>query len=402
MKTRWRSRSQTLFGNEGARRLRFIVPTLAALVLSIATTYADETRTLTARRVLDVERGAIIENGLVIVKGDKISAIGRKGEIAPEGEEINLGDATLMPGLIDAHVHLTLAGAGEANARATLKAGFTTVQDLGALNYANIKIRDAIREGKFPGPEVVASGPWLGVSGGTCDFQGIGVKGAEAFRARVRKDVDEGADLIKVCASGWLAQAAETPDACEISIDELRAAIDEAHALKRRVAVHAISERAIAASVTHGADLIVHGGFTSKATVAEMAQRHVYQLPTLFSLKKSADAALYERLRAHLAAALLEKLPIAFGTDAGVIKHGNNAKEFLELAALGMKPLDAIRAATLEAAQAVGLGGQIGVLKSGARADIIAVEGNPLDDLNALQKVTFVMKAGQPIDRNTL
>jgi imidazolonepropionase-like amidohydrolase len=307
-----------------------------------------------------------------------------------------------MPGLIDAHVHLTLAGAGEANARATLKAGFTTVQDLGAVNYDNIKIRNSIRDWKFPGPRVVASGLWLGVSGGTCDFQGIGVKGADAFRARVKKDVDEGADLIKVCASGWLAEAAEKPDTCEISEEELRAAIDEAHALKRRVAVHAISERAIATSVSHGADLIVHGGFTSKATVAEMAKRHVFQLPTLFSLKKNVAPALYEQLRTHLAGAVRDGLPIAFGTDAGVIRHGNNAKEFIELAALGMKPIDAIRAATMEGSKAVGLAGQTGVLKVGALADIIAVEGNPLDDLTALEKVTFVMKAGQPIDRNTL
>jgi imidazolonepropionase-like amidohydrolase len=245
---------------------------------------------------------------------------------------------------------------------------------------------------------VVASGPWLGVAKGTCDFQGIGVKGADAFRARVQKDVDEGADLIKVCASGWLAQAAEQPDACEISEEELRAAIDEAHKLKRRVAVHAISERAIATAVTHGADLIVHGGFTSKSTVTAMAQRRVFQIPTLFSLKRSVPPAVYEQLQKHLAAAVRDGLPIAFGTDAGVIRHGQNAKEFIELAALGLKPLDAIRAATVEAAKAVGLGGQTGVLKDGALADIIAVEGNPLDDLTALQKVTFVMKAGRPVD----
>lgn len=381
-------------------KLRLLLPLFLAAIATPA--LSQQTRTLSARWLLDVERGEAVENGIIIVKGDKIAAFGRKGETAPEGEEINVGEATLMPGMVDAHVHLLLAGSGEGNARATLRAGFTTVQDLGALNYANIKIRDAIRERKFPGPEVVASGPWLGVSGGACDFQGIGVKGAEAFRARVRKDVDEGADLIKVCASGWLAEAAEKPDSCEISEEELRAAIDEAHALKRRVAVHAISERAIALSVTHGADLIVHGGFTSKATVAEMARRHVYQLPTLFSLKKSADIGLYEKLRMHLTAAATEKLPIAFGTDAGVIRHGNNAKEFLELAALGLKQIDAIRAATVEAAQAVGLGGQIGALKNGLCADIIAVEGNPLDDLNALQKVTFVMKTGQPIDLKTL
>lgn len=375
---------------------------LLLLLVACASAFAQETRTLTARWVLDVERGEAIENGIVIVKGDKIAALGRKGEIAPEGEEINLGDLTLMPGMIDAHVHLLLGGTGEANARATLRAGFTTVQDLGALNYANIKLRNSIREGKFPGPTVVASGPWLGVSGGTCDFQGIGVKGAEAFRARVKNDVDEGADLIKVCASGWLAQAAERPDSVEISEEELRAAIEEAHALKRRVAVHAISERAIALSVAHGADLIVHGGFTSKETVAAMAQRRAFQIPTLFSLKANVAATVYDKLQKHLGAAFRDGLPIAFGTDAGVIRHGQNAKEFLELTGMGLKPIEAIRTATVEAAKAVGLADQIGVLKGGALADIIAVEGNPLNDLNALQKVKFVMKAGQPLDLTTL
>jgi imidazolonepropionase-like amidohydrolase len=358
---------------------------------------AEETQTLSARWMLDVERGDVIENGVIIVKSGRIAALGRKGEIAPEGKETNLGDVTLMPGLIDAHVHLTLGGSGEANALATLQAGFTTVQDLGALNYEDIKIRDAIRDGKFPGPRVVSSGPWLGVAGGTCDFQGIGVKGADAFRERVRKDVAEGADLIKVCASGWLAEAAEKPASYEISDEELSAAIDEAHALKRRVAVHAISERSIAAAVTHGADLIAHGGFTSQTSVKMMASRRIYQLPTLFSLKRKAPPTVYEKLQRHLTAAIREGLPIAFGTDAGVIRHGENAKEFLELPAVGLTPRDAIRAATVEAADAVDLSGQVGVLRVGALADVIAVEGNPLIDLTALQKVRFVMKEGRVV-----
>jgi imidazolonepropionase-like amidohydrolase len=380
------------------------VLTFAAFTLFIlaAVARAEETRILTAHWVLDIEKGESIENGVIVVTGDRIAAVCRQAEVVSKGELIDLGQATLLPGLIDAHVHLTLGGNAEANAKETLKAGFTTVQDLGALNYANIKIRNAIRDGKFPGPRVVSSGPWLGVSKGTCDFQGIGVQGPDEFRARVKKDVAEEADLIKVCASGWLEDAARKPDDSEISEEALQAAIEEAHALKRRVAVHAISERAIAISVTHGADLIAHGGFTSKATVAEMAKRRVYLIPTLFSLKGSVPPEVYEKLRAHLAAAVRDGLPIAFGTDAGVIRHGENAKEFAELAALGLKPLDAIRAATVEAAKAVGLDGQIGTLKTGAFADIIAVEGNPLNDLTALQKIKFVMKAGRPVDRNTL
>lgn len=347
--------------------------------------------------MLDVERGALIENGVIVVKGNRIAALGSADEIAPQGEVTKLGEATLMPGMIDAHVHLTLGGTGKANALATLRAGFTTVQDLGAIGDQNIKIRDAIREGKFPGPRVVASGSWLGVTGGTCDFNGIGVKGADAFRERVRKDVASGADLIKICAAGWLAEAAEKPGAYEISDEELRAGIEEAHALKRRVAVHALSEHAISSAIAHGADLIAHGGFTSKETVAAMAQRRVYQLLTLASLKQSAPDA-YEKLRQHLTVAVRDGLPIAFGTDAGVIPHGENAREFLELAAIGLTPLEAIRTATVHAASAVGLEGKAGVLKVDALADIIAVEGNPLLDLRALQKVRFVMEDGHVIE----
>src|SRR4029079_7315763 len=151
------------------------------------------------------------------VRGSRIVAAGARGDVAiPEGaSRIELPSAILLPGLIDAHVHLTLAGPPAANARATLAAGFTTVQDLGAAPYANIALRDAIAAGRIPGPRVVASGPWLGISGGTCDFNGIGVRGAEAFRKRVRQDVEHGVDLIQVCVTGWLADAVEQPSKYE-------------------------------------------------------------------------------------------------------------------------------------------------------------------------------------------
>ena len=376
--------------------MRLTALTLTVLCLP-AIPVGQTATSITARWMVDVERGVLIENAVVIVEGDRIVAAGPRAATPPRGRITDLGDTTLLPGLIDAHVHLTLGGAGEANARATLLAGFTTVQDLGALDYANIRLRDAINAGKLTGPRVVSSGPWLGVSGGTCDFQGIGVKGADAFRDRVRTDVTQGADLIKLCASGWLAQAAKQPDAYEISDDELRAAIEEAHRARRRVAVHAISERALNAAVTHGADLLVHAGFTSAETVAGMKARRVQQLPTLWSFKRGNPPDLYERLRAHMASSARLGLPIAFGTDAGVILHGTNATEFVELEAMGLTRGAAIRAATIDAARAVGMEGQIGVLEAGKFADVIGVTGNPLDDLRALQKVTFVMKGGATV-----
>lgn len=346
--------------------------------------------------MIDVDRGRLIDNATIVIQRDRIVAAGPSASVLvpPDASVIQLPSTTVLPGLVDAHVHLTLAGEPAANARATLAAGFTTVQDLGAAAYANVALRDAIRAGRVEGPRVVASGPWLGVAGGTCDFNGIGVRGAEAFRRRVREDVARGADLIKVCVTGWLADAIQDPGKYEVTDQELAAAIDEAHRLGKRVAVHALSERGIGVSVRLGADLVVHGGFPSSETVRAMKKRGVPQLPTLFSLS-SAKPDQWSALHTHLRRAVAAGLPVAFGTDAGVIPHGANAREFEHLASIGLDARSALRAATLAAAGAVGMAGDIGVLSRGRLADVIGVEGNPLQDLRTLQRVSFVMKDGK-------
>ena len=351
-----------------------------------------------ARAMVDVDGGRLIEKATVVIRGDRIIAAGATAEVRvpADASRMDLPATTLLPGLIDAHVQLTLGGEAAANAQATMAAGFTTVQDLGAAAYANVLLRDAIRAGRTEGPRVIASGPWLGVSGGICDFNGIGVRGADAFRARVREDVKRGADLIKVCVSGWLADAVQSPTKYEISDDELRAAIEEAHRLERRVAVHALSEAGIAVAVRLGADLVVHSGFPSADTVTLMRERRVQQLPTLFSLSPP-NAKHAPALRTHMQAAVAAGLPVAFGTDAGVIPHGANAREFEYLAAIGLDPASALRAATVSGARAVGMPTDIGVLAPGRLADVIGVEGNPLEDLRTLQRVTFVMKGGKVV-----
>jgi imidazolonepropionase-like amidohydrolase len=352
---------------------------------------------VSAGSLLDVERGVLVANGLVLIKGDRIVQAGQAERIkVPEGaRRVDLGNLTLLPGLIDAHVHLTLAGKAEENARATLLAGFTTVQDLGAIDYSNLALRDAIRDGRVTGPRVVASGPWLGTTGGICDFNGIGVRGPDAFRARVREDVKRGADLIKICVTGWLAAAYTSPSTYEIADDALRAGIEEAHALGRRVAVHALSAAGIETAVKQGADLVVHGGFTPGTLIPQMRKRGVRQLSTLWSLTQAGPPAAAAALEQHLTAATREGLPFAFGTDAGVVPHGANAREFERLTAIGLTPADAIRAATVYAAEAVGLQKKAGNLAAGAFADLIAVDGNPLTDVTALQRVKFVMKDGR-------
>ncbi|HYN09873.1 MAG TPA: amidohydrolase family protein [Vicinamibacterales bacterium] len=351
---------------------------------------------LRAAGMIDVQRGVRIEDVLVVVTGDRITAVGpaRTVAVPPGAQRIELGNATLLPGLIDLHVHLTLAGNPEANAKATLLAGFTTVQDLGALNYRNLELRDAIAAGTSIGPRVVASGPWIGLSGGICDFSGIGVRGVDEFRRRVREDVARGADLIKVCVSGWLQDAVNRPEAFEIGEADLAAAIDEAHKARRRVAVHALSRAGIRAAVAHGADLVVHGGFADPTTIREMQKRGVRQLPTLFSLTPAATPAA-EALLAHMKTSVGLGLPVAFGTDAGVIPHGRNAEEFALLTRIGLTPAAAIRSATLDAAQAIGWDDRIGSLSAGKLADLIAVDGNPLEDLSVLKRVVLVMRGGQ-------
>ena len=370
----------------------------AVLALSIASrSVAQESSVaLRARWMIDVARGARVENALVVVRGDRIVAAGSRDAVPvpASARVIDLGEATLIPGLIDAHVHLMLSRNAEAAARATLFAGFTTVQDLGALAYANLALRAAIDSGRVVGPRMIAAGPWLGVSGGICDFNGIGVRGAEAFRARVREDVGRGVNLIKVCVSGWLQHALRDQSAYEISDAELSAAIDEAHKLGRRVAVHAISEGGIRAAVRIGADLVVHGGFADSATVQRMKERRVYQLPTLYSLS-NADTVGAKALVPHMRRVREWGVPIAFGTDAGVIQHGRNAREFAELVRIGMTTADALRAATVWAADAVGLRDSVGVLTPGQYADVVGVDGDPLADVGVLERVVFVMQRGR-------
>ena len=347
------------------------------------------------KRLVDVASGAVHENIQVEIRGDRITGVRPADGNVPRGAKvIMLPTATLLPGLIDCHVHLTLGATPDSNARATLMAGFTTVQDLGAVDYANLALRDSIAAGRVIGPRVISSGPWLGVSGGICDFQGIGVKGADAFRARVIEDVRHGADLIKVCVTGWPQLGFEHPDSVEIGADELAAAIREAHGAVRRVAVHAIGPAGVRRAVEAGADLVVHGGYEDDSTLALMKRRGVFLIPTLASFSRGRETphgkALFERMQVILASGV----PIAFGTDAGVIPHGRNAREFTWMTRLGMTPLAALRAATVDAARALGRGDRAGLVAAGRDADLVAVEGNPLEDITALEKVVFVMKAG--------
>ena len=308
----------------------------------------------------------------------------------------NLGAATLLPGLIDAHVHLQLGGAlPQANAGAILRAGFTTVVDLGATTDIVLRLRQRISSGAIVGPRILAAGRWVGKQGGICEFGGIGIPGGpDAYRARVREDVAAGADLTKVCVSTWLADAFARPESYEISDEALAAAVDEAHRAGRLVVAHAISIGSVKAALRAGVDGLAHAAYVDVPTARELRNRGVFMVATLASLASVSAEPPAQALRRSVATAHAEGVPIVFGTDGGVLPHGENAKEFAALVEAGLPALEAIRAATVNAARAFRLDREVGQIKVGYRADIIAVNGDPLHDIQSLSNPIFVMYDG--------
>lgn len=379
-------------------RLRLLV--VAAAFAGVAPPLAAQRPVaIQAGRLVDVATGAARERMVVLIQGERIAAVGPADSVRiPTGAEvIALPNLTVLPGLIDAHVHLTLPGSPDSAAAAELQAGFTTVQDLGAVDTAVFALRRRIAAGTARGPRIAAAGLWIGVSGGTCDFGGIGVKGADAFRARVREQVANGADVIKVCVTSWVAPAFREPQRYEISDDELAAALAEAHGLGRKVVVHAISEGGVRAAVRLGADAIVHSAFVDDSTADLMRQRRIFLLPTLHSFEPRRGTPAMDSLFACMGGLARRGLPLAFGTDAGVFPHGESAREFSSLVQLGLTPLEAIRTATLNAAELLGWSDRVGRLAPGMYADLIAVDGDPLVDVTALERVRFVMLGGRVV-----
>ena len=359
---------------------------------------ADAQRTaIRAGRLLDVHTGQVTRDAVIIVEGGRISAIVQSGRAPTADSVIDLSAYTVLPGLIDAHVHLGIGGAPRANALANLRAGFTTVVDLGARATRMLRIRDSINAGAIPGPRVLAAGIWIGRKDGVCEFNGIGVAGgADAFRARVRENVDAGADLIKACVSGWPATAFAQPDYYELPDSIIAAIVDEARRLGRKVIAHDISHAGVNAAIRAGVHGLAHAAFVDSLTATSMRTQGMFMIPTLASLAGDSSAA-SRALVAAVGLAHRAGVRIVFGTDAGVLPHGQNAAEFVALQAAGMSHLEAIRAATVNAASALGIADSVGSIARGMSADIIAVEGDPLTDLIALQRVRFVMSRGRKL-----
>jgi imidazolonepropionase-like amidohydrolase len=358
--------------------------------------YAQPT-IIRAGRLVDPVSGVALRDRFVVVENGRITSVGATPPILKDARSIDLSGLTVMPGLIDAHVHLVIGGPVRDNALATLRAGFTTVVDLGARTTQILTIRDSINAGQIDGPRVLAAGVWVGTKNGVCEFNGIGLEGTEAFRSRVRENVEAGADVIKVCVSGWPAAAHARPEEYEIDELALRAVVREAHESNRLVLAHDISLGGVRAGLLAGIDGLAHAAYLDSAMAIAVRERGAFIVPTLASLTAADSSAVARDLIAAMRLAHRMRVPFVFGTDGGVLPHGQKIEEFRALRALGLSPIDAIRAATINAARAFRMADSVGTIAPGMHADLIAVEGDPLQNIEALGRVRFVMARGRVV-----
>ena len=399
---------------------------------------------LKAAQIIDGTGAAPIKNGVIVVTDDKIVAIGPSSSVKiPEGAKIiDLGNATLLPGFIDAHTHIIGRVLGDpqkqdeltrdydsfgailavGNAERTLMAGFTTIRNVGAPNFDDLAIRKAINDGWISGPRMLTAGHSIGITGGHCDENGYkpgladgdyktGIAdGVEQVRAAVRYQIKYGADLIKTCATGGVLSEGDAVGATQYTYEELKAMVDEATKLDRKVAAHAHGTEGIKIAVRAGVASIEHGSFLDQEGAKLMVEKGTFLVPTLMAgetVERLAKAGILTGLRGEkaLAAAaamrnaikiaIANKVKIALGTDAGVIPHGANGHEFTLMVEWGgMRPLDAITAGTLNGAKLLGLDKITGSLTVGKYADIVAVSGDPLENIKTMEQAVFVMKNG--------
>ncbi|MFZ2958120.1 MAG: amidohydrolase family protein [Candidatus Ozemobacteraceae bacterium] len=386
------------------------------------------------------------ENMTVIVEGDRIKEILPTGQAtAPVGAQVlDLSKAVVLPGLIDCHVHLGSpadrpddlyqfertaqidAFYGVINARKTLMAGFTTVRQMGGSPFLGVDLRNAVERGLFPGPRILAAGPNISMTGGHSDFNGYPpttrvreeyrqyfiADGVDEMRRVVRTQIKYGVDLIKLIGTGGVMSNADNPDSTQYSLEELKAGVEIAHRAGRKVAVHAHSAQGIKDAINAGVDSVEHASFADPEGLGLARDRGIYFVMDIYNddyilsegLKNGMPAAQIEKekgvgrlQRETFARALKAEVKQAFGTDAGMYPHGDNAKQFAVMVRYGMTPARAIRSATSDAADLLGRSKDLGSLEPGKYADLIAVEGDPLQDIRLLENTGFVMKGGKVI-----
>lgn len=418
---------------------------------TITATAADQTIVLRAARLFDGKSKTLLQNGVVIVQGDKIVDVGTNLP-APDGAQvIDLGDATLSPAFMDAHAHLTLDFSGNYNdrrlkeldlnvseqaikattyARATVEAGFTTVRDVGSRfvaskEFVDVALRNSINRGVIVGPRMLVATYGIGATGGHFDntsgfrdmlfgrepdySEGI-ADGPDEIRKAVRFEVKNGADVIKAAVSGGVLSLADEVDTPQFTSAEMAALVDESHRLRKKVAVHCHGDQAARDAIAAGVDSIEHGSFMKPETLSLMKNKGTFLTPTLMATEwimakiDNYPPPLQAKARAAAAArsemfrnAVKMGIKISFGTDAAVFPHGQNAKEFKVMVDLGMAPVDALKSATSSDAELLGVAQKLGTLEKGKFADIIAMPGDPTTDITATERVSFVMKEGKII-----
>ena len=415
------------------KKILFLIPFLI-FIHSVA---YSQSILIKPKQILDVRSGKLI-NADILVESGVIKKVAKNIPIKSEYEIIDLRNMTVLPGLMDAHVHLTgntdLKGHegisessylatiyGVKNAKETLMAGFTTVRNVGASNYSDVALRDGIEQEAILGPTLLVSGPPLGITGGHCDSnilpaeyeytaQGV-ADGPWEVRRKVRENKKYGVDLIKYCATGGVMSKGTNVNNRQYTLDEMKAIVDEAHTLGMKVAAHAHGLQGIRMAIEAGVDSIEHSSLIDQETVNYAISKGVFLAMDIYvsdyilgegakngipeySLEK--ERIVGKKQRENFKMAFESGAKMAFGTDAGIYPHGKNARQFKYMVQWGMTPIEAIQASTINTAELFGLA-NIGEIKESFDADLVAVKGNPLDDITLLENIDFIMKEGQII-----
>jgi len=419
---------------------------ILALITSLSATAKEDKEALTvihAGQMIDVESGTLLKNQFIIIDGNRIRDVVTLSDMEDmEDEEVNfidLSEMTVLPGLSDSHVHLTgdanihgykrltrstprAAITGVRNAKRTLEAGFTTVRNLGAPGFADIDLMEAIEDGDVPGPRIIPAGRSIGITGGHCDNNllpyenrrksGGVADGPWAVRAKVRENKKFGAKVIKFCGTGGVLSKGTKVGAQQFAFEEMKAIVEEAHQLGLKVAVHAHGEEGINTAIKAGVDSVEHSSFISDEGIRAAKANGTYLSMDIYvsdyilsegeaagilqeSLEK--ERIVGKKQRQRFKAAVKAGVKMAYGTDAGVYPHGDNGKQMSYMVKWGLSPLQAIQASTIHNAALFGLDNDIGQIKDGFYADIIAVKGNPLENIHELETIRFVMKDGDVI-----
>ena len=424
----------------------FPAASIAAAVFAVVTVSSAQDRTIVLRAARMFDGREISTPGLVVVSGAAIVGVGPSARIPADARVIDMGDATLSPGFIDAHTHLSSMYTPDykqglvdsftktvpeqtllavENLRKTIMAGITTARDLGSSDFIDVGLRNATAAGAIAGPRLFVSVHALGATGGHCDDQNgmrPGIFGYESnyehgvidspeeARKAVRYNIKYGADVIKVCATGGVLSLTDPPDVAQLTQEELNAIVDEAHTLRKKTAAHAHGAEGAKRAVRAGIDSIEHGAFLDDEALDLMKARGTFYVPTLMAIEGGKEIlskggyspfvaakmkAAMESITSVVRSAIAKGVRIGMGTDAAVYPHGRNAEEFHLLTALGMSPLDVLRAGTSVDAELLGIQDRVGTLAIGKLADIVAFPGDARQNIRQVEKVFFVMKEGQ-------